>query len=592
MDVTGTLIESFERLRCHIGNSMTSRSLLFLLLKFLAWKKLSEDKKVDNKFSFEKFVKDNKTKKDFLKIMSYLSKEYVVFSDKEKELISMLSDEDFIKFMNTVNGIKEYPIVDEILNSPAINRFFHRNVISCPKEVVELLLGFLRDEKFSEVYNPYPGLYRCAYYLSKNFNVPVYTEDFIPSPIPYLMNILNDVQINPEFSNPLEEPSFKEGYMLKTFDISVSFPPINARGEVPKDIYGRFKVSQEGRRGSLDVANIEHIVAQTKNKAIIFVFPGLLNRSVRDETELRKLLVESGILEAVILLPENLLSNTFISIAVLVINKNKQAKEVLFIDASNLYEKASVGRKNVLKNVERIVDAYLKRIETEGFSSLISLEEIKQKGYSLDPKGYVRSREDKEIEELLNRFKRVALAEVAQIINSPMIRRREGNVEIYEVQISDIPESGVLERVGLRKKVYLDEKQLKDFSIKEYDVLLSTKGTIGKVGIVLEKPENQIWIPGQTMTILRTKDKEDAIALYMFLRSRVGQKILSNLKTGGTVGNIPSRALRDSKILLFNEAQKRSLIEAFEREQEIYREIKRLKTEVENLKENVISNLV
>jgi type I restriction enzyme M protein len=263
-----------------------------------------------------------------------LSEEYAIFSNREKELISKLSDEDFIRLINTINGIKEYPIVDELLSLPAINRLFHRDVIPYPKEIVKLLLGILRSEKFSEAYNPYPGLYRFAYHLSKEFNIPVYTEDFIPSSIPYLMNILNDVQIESNFSNPLENPSFKEGYTLSTFDISVSFPPLNVRGEVPKDIYGRFKVSREGRRGSLDVANIEHVLAQTKSKAIIFVSPGLLNRSVKDETELRKLLVESGILEAVILLPENLLSNTFIPIAVLVVNKNKQAKEVLFIDAS------------------------------------------------------------------------------------------------------------------------------------------------------------------------------------------------------------------------------------------------------------------
>ena len=590
MDV---LIEEFKKLRNSMESNKDEKHLIFLLLDLTAWKKLSEEKKVEKNLAFEEFIKQGKSKEEFLlNIANYLSEKHKILSREVKRLISKLPNEIFIRLINIIKNLKEYPIVDKVLNSDTIIRLFHRDVISYPQEIVELLLGILRNEKFSEVYNPYPGLYRFAYHLSKKFNIPVYTEDFIPSSIPYLMNIINNVQIEPSFSNPLKNPSFKKGYTLKTFDISVSFLPINLRGEVPKDIYGRFKVSREGRKNSLDVANIEHILAQTKNKAIIFVSPGLLSRSIGNETELRKLLVDSGALEAVILLPENLLPNTFISIAVLIINKTKQTKEVLFIDASNLYEKASVGRKNVLKDIKKIVNTYLDRIEVEGFSSLVSGEEIKQKGYSLNPKNYVKSKEDREIEELLNKFKKITLSEVAQIIHSPMVRRKEGNIEVYEVQISDIPESGVLEKVELKKKVDLDEKQLKDFSIKEHDVLLSTKGTTGKVGIILEKPKNQIWIPGQTITILRTKDKEDAIVLYMFLRSRVGQKILSNLKTGGTIGNIPSRALRDLRIPLFKEDQRRSLIEAFEKEREIYEEIKRLETEVENLKENVISNLV
>lgn len=78
------------------------------------------------------------------------------------------------------------------------------------------------------------------------------------------------------------------------------------------------------------------------------------------------------------------------------------------------------------------------------------------------------------------------------------------------------------------------KNRLDTYKLEPYDVLLSTKGTIGKVAIIgkIDKP----MIASQAIQVIRLKeDKEEkAIILYMFLKSNIGQTILSSI-TSGTV---------------------------------------------------------
>ncbi len=114
------------------------------------------------------------------------------------------------------------------------------------------------------------------------------------------------------------------------------------------------------------------------------------------ERDIRKKFVENDLIEAVILLPENLFYNTPAPGVIIVLNKNKKHKEeILLINASEKYEK---GRpKNVLIGIDEIAEVYHNWKEVERFSKIITKEEAQKNDYNLSPSRYITIAEEEEI---------------------------------------------------------------------------------------------------------------------------------------------------------------------------------------------------
>ena len=74
----------------------------------------------------------------------------------------------------------------------------------------------------------------------------------------------------------------------------------------------------------------------------------------------------------------------------MIISKNKTDKNILFIDASNEYKNKRF--KNILseENQNKIVNTYKDRKEIEGFSKIVSINQIKENDYNLSIKKYIR----------------------------------------------------------------------------------------------------------------------------------------------------------------------------------------------------------
>jgi type I restriction enzyme M protein len=80
---------------------------------------------------------------------------------------------------------------------------------------------------------------------------------------------------------------------------------------------------------------------------------------------IRKKLLEDGAIDAVIGLPANIFYGTSIPTVVLILKKNRESRDVLFIDASKGFEKRK--NQNVLRDsdIDAIVDAYKNRSEID-----------------------------------------------------------------------------------------------------------------------------------------------------------------------------------------------------------------------------------
>lgn len=131
---------------------------------------------------------------------------------------------------------------------------------------------------------------------------------------------------------------------------------------------------------------------QTGTMAIVLPH-GVLFRGGAEGT-IREILLENGSIYAVIGLPANMFYNTSIPTCIVVLKKHREGREVLFIDASKLYEKEK--KQNVMKeeHIDRVLELYHARKTVEKQSYLASFEDIKANDYNLNIPRYVDTSEE------------------------------------------------------------------------------------------------------------------------------------------------------------------------------------------------------
>lgn len=120
---------------------------------------------------------------------------------------------------------------------------------------------------------------------------------------------------------------------------------------------------------------------------------GVLFRSGA-EGVIRRHLLEDGSLHAVIGLPAGIFFNTGIPTCVIILRKGRDARDVLFIDASKEFRKDKA--KNVMDtaHIDRIAAAYIARQDEEKFAHLASFDEIKENDFNLNIPRYVDTFEE------------------------------------------------------------------------------------------------------------------------------------------------------------------------------------------------------
>ncbi len=181
------------------------------------------------------------------------------------------------------------------------------------------------------------------------------------------------------------------------FDAIVANPPFSLRWE-PNEAMGedfRYKSYGLAPKSAADFAFLLHgfhFLSQEGTMAIILPH-GVLFRGGAEERIRTKLLKDNHI-DTVIGLPSNLFYSTGIPVCILVLKKCKKQDDVLFINASEHYEKGK--RQNTLNegNIESIVETYKYRQESERYSRKVSMDEIEKNGYNLNISRYISTAED------------------------------------------------------------------------------------------------------------------------------------------------------------------------------------------------------
>ena len=213
--------------------------------------------------------------------------------------------------------------------------------------------------------------------------------------------IMHDVHYR-KFDIKQEDTLEHPQHLEHRFEAIVANPPFSANWSANPLHLNDDRFSQYGKlapSSKADFAFIQHMIYHLDdNGTMAIVLPhGVLFRGA-SEGHIRQYLIEDrNYLDAVIGLPSNIFYGTSIPTCILVFKKCREYSDnILFIDASNDYEKAKNQNYLTNENIEKIIDTYANRKEIEKYSHLASMQEIKENDYNLNIPRYVDTFEEEE----------------------------------------------------------------------------------------------------------------------------------------------------------------------------------------------------
>ena len=204
------------------------------------------------------------------------------------------------------------------------------------------------------------------------------------------MRLRNGDTLNKDW--PTDEP-----YL---FDSVLMNPPYSAKWSSDASFLDDSRFNRYGKlapKSKADFAFLLHGFYHLKDSGTMaIVLPhGVLFRGAA-EGVIRKKLLEDGGIYAVIGMPANLFFGTTIPTTVIILKKNRDNRDVFFIDASQEFSKGKNQNKLTKENIDKIVETYKKREDMDKYAYLASFEEIQENEFNLYIPRYVDTFEEEE----------------------------------------------------------------------------------------------------------------------------------------------------------------------------------------------------
>lgn len=351
--------------------------------------------------------------------------------EKNKRLADILigiSELNFGKFEN--NDIDAFGDAYEyLISNYASNAGKSGGEFFTPQTVSKLLARLVMEgkDKINKVYDPTCGSGSLLLQMKKQFDKDIIEEGFFGQEIN--MTNFNLARMNMFLHNVnYNNFSIKRGDTLlnplhmdeKPFDAIVSNPPYSVKwvGDNDPTLINDERFAPAGRlapKSYADYAFVMHSLnhLSSKGHAAIVCFPGVFYRKGAEKT-IRQYLIDNNYVDCVIQLPDNLFFGTSIATCILVLAKNKTENKTLFIDASQEFKKETNNNILTTKHIDKIVEAFKTKEDTEYFARYVDNNEIEENQYNLSVSTYVDkedTREDidiivlnQEIEETVSRI--------------------------------------------------------------------------------------------------------------------------------------------------------------------------------------------
>ena len=223
-----------------------------------------------------------------------------------------------------------------------------------------------------------------------------------------LVHSLHNVIKGNTLTNPYHVNDAKDD--LKKFDYIVSNPPFKVDFSDDRETLASDQHKKRFFAGVPKIPNkdkkkmaiyqlfIQHIMysLDNKGKAAVVVPTGFCTGKAAIGLGIRKKIVDSNWLHAVVQMPPNIFATTGTNVSVVFIDRTKKSNEAILVDASNLGTKIKEGdnQKTFLSKEDE--DLIIKTINNkeviDGFSVLVDNEKLKQKSYSFGAGQYFETK--------------------------------------------------------------------------------------------------------------------------------------------------------------------------------------------------------
>ena len=271
-----------------------------------------------------------------------------------------------------------------------------------PQEVSELLsrIALASGREIKKVYDPTCGSGslllkfhgKATHFYGQEVNLTTYNlcrMNMILHGIPFdHFNIAHDDTL----SHPRHDDEF---------DAIVSNPPYSIHWD-SEDLKDDSRFSRAGvlaPKSKADLAFVMHILSRlaTGGTAAVVCYPGALYRG-HSEQKIRQYLIENNFVDAAIGLPKNLFFGTSIDTVILVLKKDRADENILFIDASEQFQRHETQNVMMPSHLDKIMWAYEKRSDETGFSKVVACSEVIEQASKILPSLYVEARKEEEID--------------------------------------------------------------------------------------------------------------------------------------------------------------------------------------------------
>jgi type I restriction enzyme M protein len=212
--------------------------------------------------------------------------------------------------------------------------------------------------------------------------------------------IIHDMDGEIELGDSFRNPKFRSKKGLRQFDRIVANPMWNqdwfTEEEYESDNFDRFSFGTPPN-STADWGWVQHMLASVKSNGRIAVVldtaavsrgSGAKNQS--RERDIRKKIVEAGLVSAVILLPENLFYNTGAPGIILVLDKTRAPKDpVRLVNASRHFTKGQPKNFLAPHHIDQIVGAAESTEDTEDLCRVVTLDVLRDIDFDLSPARHV-----------------------------------------------------------------------------------------------------------------------------------------------------------------------------------------------------------
>lgn len=207
-----------------------------------------------------------------------------------------------------------------------------------------------------------------------------------------------------EWCDTITNPKLIEDDNLQRFNIVVANPPFSldkwGQDFAATDRYHRFSrgLPPKSRGDYAFISHMVEIAIHGDGRVGVVVPHGVLFRGGQ-EGIIRQKLIDENLIEAVIGLPPNLFYGTGIPAAILLLNKAKRTKDILFIDASREFEDGTNQNRLREQDIDKIVRTYEVFRTVKKYAYRAKLDEVRENDCNLNIPRYVDTfEEEKEVD--------------------------------------------------------------------------------------------------------------------------------------------------------------------------------------------------